>query len=782
MTKATTVQTGFNGGEYSPFLRGQINLEKRLRGETVELCQNMLPLKQGAAIRRGGTKFIKEIKDSSKQTELIEFISSSDNAYTIEVGDSYFRFLKDNSAITLASQNITAITQANPAVVTYSGADTFSNGSEVYIASIAGMTQINGLFYKVANVNTGANTFELTDLSGNNINSTNFTAYTSGGTVAQVYEIASPYAQADLFDSDGIFKIQYLQSADVLYLFHSDYQTRSLSRISDSSWSLATVAYEDGPFLDTNATTTTFALSGTSGSVTVTASAITGINNDTGFQTTDVGRIIRFKDPASNWTWLTITARASTTSVTATISGANASAGTATVNWRLGIWSETTGYPKAAFFFQDRICAGGAETYPDKVGTSKSGGYGVDYFLCSPTEANGTVNDDNGIVKTLPSKQVNAIQWMAADATGLILGTTGQEWVIRASANNEVITPSNAKPDPVSSIKSASIQPVLAESGLIFIQKARRKVFDMTYSYDLDRLKPRDLTLVAEHITKSQVTSMAYQQEPINTVWQTRTDGVLIGQTYYPDENVFGWHRHIIGGSFGSGNAVVESIVVTPSPNGSSDQLTMIVKRTINSVTKRYIEYMTQYYEDETGITNAFQVDCGLTYDGASTSTVKGLNHLKGQTVKVMVDGKSHPDLIVGTLSDGSIGVTLANNVSGSKIHIGLRNVWAIKLMEVEAGGSDGPAQGKTKRIQNIVLKLLNTLGLSYGTESGTKDELTINNYTDYDETPTLFSGNTKALAFPNGYDQEGQVYLTGDGVFPACILAIIIQLVTQDR
>lgn len=928
MPKATPMQGVFSGGEFSDLLKGQTNLAKR--AESLELCQNMIAFKQGPVVRRGGTKFVREVKDSSKRTELIDFQFSSSQVYTIEVGDVYFRFFKDNAIITETAQDITAVTKATPAVLTYSGADNYTNGKEVFITGVIGMTELNNKFFKIANVNTGANTFELTDIDGTNINSTAFTTYSSAGTIAQILEVTSPYTQAQLFDSNGVLQIHFLQSADVLYLFHGSHEMRSLTRTSDILWTLATVVNEDGPFLDTNTTATTLTLGGTTGSVSVTATSIVGINGGTGFQTTDVGRLIRFKDAAGNWTWLTITGHTSTTVVTATISGPDASATTATVNWRLGVWSDTTGWPVTGAFFQDRLVLPGASSYPDRWDMSKTGGYGATFALYAPTELDGAVSDDNAISRTLPSRRVNAIQWAEEDATGLIMGTTGREWVIRASSANQVLTPGNAKSDPISSKKSAFIQPVLAESGLVFVQKARRKFLDMTFSFDLDRLKPRDITLAAEHITVTQITSMAYQQEPVNVIWCVRGDGTLLGMTYYPDEKVFGWHRHIIGGSFSTGQAVVESISVTPSTDGSRDELWLIVKRTVNSITRRYVEYMTRYYEDDIVLEDAFQVDSGLTLDvpltitaatkadpvvvtsashglsngehvdirnvagmtelngtrsividkaantvelaeetrtatisGATkanpvvitatahglsntdeiailnvagmtelnglnytvankttdtfelsgvngtgfttytsvgdihhmvnstafttytsagelneaVTTVTGLDHLEGETIKVMRDGTAHPDL---TVSSGS--VTLANSRRGSIMQFGLANTWAITTLEANAGAADGSAQGKTKRIHNVVFKLKDTLGLNYGPDSTTTDEYKFENYEAYDETVALFSGNTEALLFPDGYNPEGQIHVTDDGVFPATILALIYQLHTQDR
>lgn len=72
------------------------------------------------------------------------------------------------------AQAITDITKANPGVATYSGSDTLSNGDLVLI-SAQGMHQVDGRVFRVANVNTGSNTFEL-----EGENTTNYDTFTSG--------------------------------------------------------------------------------------------------------------------------------------------------------------------------------------------------------------------------------------------------------------------------------------------------------------------------------------------------------------------------------------------------------------------------------------------------------------------------------------------------------------------------------------------------------------------------------------------------------------------------
>lgn len=823
MTKASVIQPSFNGGEFTDLLKGQVGLAKR--PEALKLCQNMLALKQGPVTRRGGTKFVNEAKSPSvDDTGFPSFISndaillmpfqySTEDSYIIEAGDQYFRFYKNGEIVTESAtdQLPSSISQANPCVVTYPGTDDYANGDHVYLYGIGGMYEVDKKIFRVSNVNTGSNTFELQDIYGNDIDSTEYNSYTNQGSVAKVYELASPYrserngsaiAQDLLFDSNGISKLNYIQSADVLYLTHQSYGTRTLTRSADDSWTLSTLIYEDGPYLEVNTTSTTLTLSAVSGSVNVTASSTTGINSGDGFLATDVGRIIRWKDPAGDWTWLTITALTSTTIVVATVSGPAASATTATVNWRLGLYSDTTGFPAHATFFQDRLCFGGGgyeraftgavltvtDKYrktPDRVDLSKTGGYGPTFVLMAPTEVDGAVSDDNAISKTLPSRQVNAIQWMASDSDGLLIGTTGQEWSLRASNLNEVITPSNARPEVLSTTGSSNIRPVQAESGLLFVQRARRKLFDMLYSIDVDRLKPRDLTLAAEHITKTQLVQLSYQQEPINVIWAIKEDGTLLGFTYYSDEKVFAWHRHIIGG-FSDANgtiAKVTNIAVIPSSTGDRDELWLVVKRYINGRDRYYIEKMERYYEDDIDLKDNISTDSSYSFNATDinnitdTNIVRGLNYLEGETVSILLDGKSHNSLVV---TDGKI--TLDDSKTGIKIQIGFPNTWAIQTLEANVGARDGTSQSKTKRIHNLSFKLLDTLGVKYGPNSTTLDEYIFSNYETYDETPVLFSGNTEMLPFNAGYEQEGQIYITNDGVFPVTILSLTYQLITQDR
>ena len=376
------------------------------------------------------------------------------------------------------------------------------------------------------------------------------------------YEISSPYL------SGQVFGVRYAQSADVLFSVYPLVRPYELRRLADTNWQWVAFDFEDGPYLDTNSTAVTLALSGTSGSVNVTASAITAINNGEGFKTTDIGRLIRWKDPAGNWTWLEITAWTSTTVVVATIRGPNASAGTATASWRLGAWSDTTGWPEVITFHQGRLwfaaTNGSYDAQPQTVWSSNSD----DFTNFAPSAADGTVSDANSIVRTLSDSQVNGIRAMRSDDRGLLIWTTGGEWV--GFSDGGLHTPSDFRSKKQSRNGSTDlVQPVEAGDAYLYFQRAGKNLHELVFSFETDRFRSPDLSILSEHMFSSQVADMAFQRMPDRVLWVVLGDGSLLSLTYRRDEDVVAWAKHTIGGSLcvvgSGGDATVEPAPFMPT-------------------------------------------------------------------------------------------------------------------------------------------------------------------------------------------------------------------------
>jgi len=577
----------------------------------------------------------------------------------------------------------------------------------------------------------------------------NYGRINSSGTTA--YEVASPYLEAELF------QIVVTQSADVLYIAHGNHAPRKLSRLSDTNWTLEVIDFLDGPYNQINSEATTLALSGTTGSVTVTASAAT-------FASTDVGRLIRFEDPASKWTWLTITAYTDSTHVTATIEGPNASAGTATADWRLGAFGATTGYPAVVTFFEQRLVWASTRERPQSMFFSVS----ADYENHAPTEPDGTVVDDGGFVYTIATDQVNVIRWMRAGKV-LSVGTAGGEFIVSQGDNSSPLSPTNTRAVRQTTFGSAQVTPPQVGASVLFLQRAARKIREYVYQFETDAYTAPDLAILAEHITEGGVTEMAYQQEPHAIVWMVRSDGVLLGMTYERAQEVIGWHRHIIGGT----GVAVESVAVIPSQDGTRDDLWAVIKRTIGGGTKRYIEYMTPGLpEGASGTQDATFLDSMLTYDGSPVTTVSGLSHLNGQVVDVLADGATHA---TKTVSSGSI--TLDR--SASVVHVGLPFTSTLQTERIEAGAADGTAQGKKKRIAKVTYRFYKTLGAKHGPASDRLDVIPFRSSADdMNAPPALFTGD-KEVEFPRTWDKDGYIVVVQDQPLPMSVVAIMPELNT---
>lgn len=230
-----TLFRSFAAGIIGPELYGRLDLAKFQTG--LAQCRNFWVLPHGPAQNRPGFGYVLEVKDSTKATRIVPFSYNTEQTFVLEFGDQYVRWHTQGGTLLETGLTITGITKANPGVLTYTGADP-ANGDWMYLSGIAGMTELNGRYVKVKNVNAGANTFELSDIHGGaNIDTTSYTTYTSGGTAARVYEVATPYIESDLFD------LHVVQSADVLTIVHPNYAPRELRRLAAASWSLSAISF-----------------------------------------------------------------------------------------------------------------------------------------------------------------------------------------------------------------------------------------------------------------------------------------------------------------------------------------------------------------------------------------------------------------------------------------------------------------------------------------------------------------------------------------------------------
>jgi hypothetical protein len=568
-------------------------------------------------------------------------------------------------------------------------------------------------------------------------------------------EVAHPYADAD------IPELYFTQSADVLFITHEDYPPAKLTRTSPTSFTYEELELIDGPFLVTNTDytkTVTTTGSGVSRTITVTG--------DTPFTlVTDVDRLIRIDTgtPADpEWISFKITSVTSTSEVVADIQIEDPSTVNNivdTVNWRMGAWSDTTSWPAKCTFHQQRlVLMGGKGEEAQAVNMSESG----IFTEFSPTEKSGTITDSNGIRVLMDTDRVNAIEW-AKSAKALVVGTRGASFSI-TSYDDQVLAPTNIKVDRENQYGSESVDAEFIGRDIVHVQRHSRKLRELTVDAITGNLDSLDTTLWARHITVSGVAGIAYQQEPDTVLWSYRNDGVLLSCTIDKQQNVRAWARHPLGGT----DVKVLAVSTIPSSEINRDEVWIIVERTIDGQTVRYVEFLEKEFDFETSLEDGFFVDSGLTYEGAATNTLTGLDHLEGETVQILGNGSVRNSQVV---TGGEVTVS---GTAVTKAHVGLGYDSLMETLTPEVPTSRGIAQGRKQRIHKCTINLYRTVGLEFGRDSDSLDRLPFRNTDDnMNEAIPLFTG-IKDVVFPSGWDNKGKVVIRQNQPLPMTVLSII--------
>ena len=503
----------------------------------------------------------------------------------------------------------------------------------------------------------------------------------------------------------------------------------------------------------------------------------------------------------------------------------------ATDEWSLGAFSKATGYPRAVAFYEQRLVFAGTSEQPQTLFFSQGGD--LENF------ESGTAADD-GMVYTIGSNTVNVIRFLAS-TRNLIVGTSGGEFVVRASGADEAITPTNIQIKQQTSHGSADITPMQAGNAVLFVQRAKRKVLELQFNFDVDGYIAPDVALISEHITENGLDELAYQQAPASILWGRRGAGQLACMTYKREEQVIGWSRQILGGVFGTGDAIVESIATIPG-DLDEDQVWVVVKRTVNSATKRYIEYIKDF-DFGTDVNNAIFVDSSLTFTGV-TSTLAGAEAADQTTITladasafpssgaikigtevITYSGKSTNDLtgcsrgVVGDPAAHSSGATVTqatlslsglNHLEGqtvsilgdgavhpdktvssgavtleryvTKAHAGLSYNSTLRTLRVDAGSAMGTSQGKVKRINELTVRLYRSVGLKVGRDASNLDIVPFRSSAASMDAPIALYTGDKEIELNGNYDTDGQLTIRQDQPLPMNILAVYATLSTFDQ
>jgi len=821
MPKVSKAFANFTAGEITPRLYGRTDIAKYDNGAAT--VENFIVQPHGGLTRRPGTRFVAEVKNSANAVRLVPFEFNVEQAYVLEFGPTYFRIYKDGGQVTSGGSPVEVTT-----VYTASDLDTlkFAQAADtMYVVSpnhpIYKITRTSHTAWTITEVelqrgpmldlNTTSTTLTASARSGSGITLTASASTFLSTDVGRLVKIHEGYIKIDNYTSatevdgtaqeleDGRAEILPSYTASTLSFHEGDPDATGLEhndRIEDTAASFVDEGFEAGQ---------TIVISGSASN-----------NTSSGFLLVDVTDSVLTLAPGAD-----LAAEAAGSSVT--ISGKLE----ATDKWALGAFSESTGYPRAVAFYEQRLVFAGSSDQPQTLFFSQGGDF-------ENFEAG--VEDDDGMVYTIGSNEVNVIRFLAS-TRNLIVGTSGGEFVVRAGGTDEAITPTNVQIKQQTAHGSSDHTPVQAGNAVLFVQRAKRKVRELQYNFDVDGYVAPDVAIISEHITESGLTELAYQQEPDSVVWAVRGDGQIVTMTYKREEQVIGWSRQIIGGT----DAVVERIVTIPG-DLDEDQVWMVVRRTVNGGTKRYVEYIKDF-DFGSDVTDAVFVDSTLNFTGVSDTlngqisaaattitlddstsfsasgavkigneiitytgnaanqltgctravvgvaaihadgaavtqaalSLSGLDHLEGETINVLADGSVHAPK---TVSSGAI--TLDRYVT--KAHVGLSYSSTMTTLRVDAGSAMGTSQGKIKRINELTVRLYRSVGLKVGRDADNLDVVPFrSSAAAMDEAIALYTGD-KEIELNGNYDTDGQITIRQDQPLPMTVLAVYATLSTFDQ
>ncbi len=808
--KKIITQNSFTHGEISPWVYGRSDIAQYKT--SCRRAKNFIVRPQGSITKRPGSRYLAAIKNQSDtNVKLLDFIYSDSDSVCIEAGEYYFRFHTTDGTILSSAQfvngafagNITGWTTNN----TGTGSAAYNSNSANIAGGSSGVGRLHQVFpnlgvsqytvtvtvatnsinYSVGSTLGGSEvtsgtltvgaaktfTFQAADnlnniyISFNNPNN-NTSTISAVSIDSPIYELKTPYTSAMLggLSTDQTFDTMYFGSPDNVV------RPKELIRYGASNWVLTDHEFYDGAYF--NLGDKKWGGVGTGYTLTVTGStsvgsSVTLTSSSPLFTGTDVGRWVRYRTLVTNaWGSLQITAYTSATAVTAKV--IKVLPGTAASSqWRLGCFSDTTGWPRLVNLFSSRLVWYGTKEQPYHYFYSTAD----DLSNHDPDNADDKDEVDPDSSFVLRGQAItgsNAYSMINIDRN-LFTISSGGVTLSRSGSSGEAIAFSNIKIDKILEMSCANVDPVIIESVPILVDKSRRSLAEVSYSFQEDRFQPSDITLLSEHATLKGCAQLAYSRVPNTLIWVRMLDGSLWTTTYNKQQNITGWSEQIIGGE----DAKVEQLLVMPTLR--QDETWLLVSRTIDNTTKRYIEIISPFYTDLTGEDVNF-LDSYIKYSGAPNTVFTGANHLVGQEVVCWGDGGIIPTVSV-VQPDGSIEIS----EEASELIIGLPYTSQFESNSVVLDDLPGGAVGAAARINGVSLNFYQSYSGSVAVNNGTDivDLGEVSEDTTLGDPLKLFTG-IRTINTGNIFSKDSTIIYTSGAGTPLSIRGIVYHISVENR
>lgn len=815
-----TLLRSFAGGEITPELYGRLDLTKYQTGLAKALNFQVLP--HGPASRRPGLEYIIETRSSSFRARLIPFAYSATQTVVLEFGQNIVRFHVNGSTLLEANQPIVSIAGSTVTVTAHgyntfddvyignrfhrilvTGTDTFTTSDKWGNPTVASGTTVARV-YTLITPYLAADLPDLHYAQDSDVLTLTHPSYAArelrrlGATNWTISTISftptlSPPLGLTVTPTIGTAGNENPQSY-VITAVAADGVTESLASSAVNTQNNLTVSgnfntitwtpdasvyryrlykqrggsygYIGQAPLIIGETISSITDSGTTATLTTAT--------DHGLSTGDVVRV-EGATPADYTGIFLITVTSSVTfeytmlsapGGPATVAGADYIAIEAVVDDNvlpdtavtppedvITLNTATNDYPAAVTYYEQRRWFAGTNNLPQTVWATRN---------ATQTNLTSSVpsRDDDALEFRIASQQQNAIRHLMPLSDIIALTVGGEFRIFADSAPN--ITPSSLSIKPQGYSGSANVQPALTSGSLLYVQAQGSRIRELSYNWQASAYSSIDVSIMAPHLFDGYaIQDLTYSRAPTPTLWCVRSDGTLLGLTYVPEQQVYGWHQHTTDGVF-------ESVCVVSE--GLEDVLYVIVRRVVDGRTVRYLERLrTRYFVNQD---DAFFVDSGLTYDGSPVSSLSGLWHLEGRTVQILADGAVHP---TRTVTNGAI--TLDD--SYSVVHVGLAYTSDLQTLPLAFEGAAAGGQFLRKNLNAVAVRVTRSNLVKAGPSFDKLTEYPARDHTDpYNSPPALKTAELRFAIGPS-WGSDGALCVRQDQPLPLTVLNLALDVAT---
>lgn len=722
MAQVRTLARSFAGGEVTPEFWGRIDDGKYQTG--LALCRNFIPLPHGPVVNRAGTGYVRETRDSSKRSVVRSFAYSSTQTMVLEFGDLYVRFHTQGATLLQGSP------AAYDAGTAYTPGDLVSQGGVNYvnIAAVTGTAPPNATYW--------------------------YAQPASGE-----YEIPSPYLAAD------VVGMKFEQSLDVLSITHGNYPPRELRRGGATKWYFTVISFVSAlaPPTGVGATATTPTTGGEKDHVYVVTAVGAGANESLPSASATVSNNLNGVGNFNTIAWTASTGDVQRYNVYKREGGIygfigqadglsfiddNISADTSYCPpENVNPFDATGNYPATVAYHEQRRCFAGTLNKPQNFWGTRSGTESnLQYSI--PTR------EDDSLQFRIAARQNQTIKHLVSLQDLLVL-TASSEWRIRSGG--PALTPLDLDIKAQSGVGANDVQPLIVNTTVLFGAARGGHVMELGFSNEGGGWVAGDLSLRTPHrFDGYELLDAALSKSPYPVAWWVSSAGNLLSLTYVPGQNIGAWASHDTDGVF-------ESVCVVAE--GFEDVLYAVVRRTIEGQTRRYVERMASRRIIDQA--DAFFVDSGLSYAGASTSVLSNLDHLEGKEVAVLADGSVRPPVTV-------VGGQITLDAPCTKAQVGLPIMADLQTlpMAVEAQAF---GQGRPKNVNRVFLRVYQSLGIFAGPSLDKLSEFPARTTEPFGSPPRLQTRECE-IVLDAQWGDGGQVFVRQADPVPLTVVSMILE------